>query len=277
MKVTINCSWVSPQENILADGTVVVLNKYDEKSDYVIDLACLFSPLAAKYPAEKRIFAAGEPSAHMGFNPEMVTKMGTFYKGFILSWHKELKHLSQTRPFRMGSSWVSWGSKPENKIFGIGGIFSGKNHPGLLGYSIRKTILSLEDKISIPSMIYSPKKTWKGTSFEYPFPGKRPSLEFMFHFAIENCSEEGYFTEKIMDCFMTYSVPIYFGDPTIGNVFLLDGIIKLDQNNIANQVNSLTPEVYTSKMAAMTENRQRAERYRHLEDNIVQTIKEVRA
>ena len=275
MKVTINCPWMSPCERTLADGTISSVNKHDPSSEYAIDLTSIFSPLVAGYPPEKRVFVAGEPSAYMNFTPDLVERMGSFYKGFILSWHGQLKHLPQTRPFRMGSSWVSWETQPGDKKFGVGAMFSGKSNPALPGYAIRRRIASLEGDISIPSMVYSPKGTWKGESFKYPLPSKKPSLDYMFHFAIENCSEEGYFTEKIVDCFTSYSVPVYFGDPRISDIFVADGIVVLDEGDIAKQANVLTPELYRDKLAAILENRRRAERYWHFEDNIVQTLKEM--
>ena len=273
MRIAISCEWEREGNKVLVDGTTVSLNKFDPSVDYVVDLGCVFSKLALQYPPEKRVFAACEPTTYLGLDPDMVTKMGTFYKGLILAWHASLSRLPQTRKFRMGSSWVSWSTKPEDKIFGIGAIFSGKNNAVFPGYAVRRKILAAENSISIPSMVFSPSNTWKGIPFDYPLPSKKPSLDFMFHFAIENCSEEGYFTEKIMDCFITYSVPIYFGDPKIADEFASEGIILLDQKDIARQVNSFTPDLYWKKIEAVVENRKRAEKYWHFEDNVVEHIK----
>lgn len=74
---------------------------------------------------------------------------------------------------------------------------------------------------------------------------------YMFSIAHENHSSPGYFTEKILDCFATGTIPIYWGDPDIGKVFNTDGIIQLDEKF---KVESLTPELYYSKMEAVTEN-----------------------
>lgn len=50
--------------------------------------------------------------------------------------------------------------------------------------------------------------------------------EYKFSIAIENCQESGYYSEKIVDCFATGTVPIYFGDPQIGNIFNEEGILS---------------------------------------------------
>jgi len=74
---------------------------------------------------------------------------------------------------------------------------------------------------------------------------------YMFSFAHENASYPGYFTEKILDCFATGTIPIYWGDPDIGKVFNEDGIIMLDEKF---KLHSLTSDLYYSKMEAVKEN-----------------------
>lgn len=85
-----------------------------------------------------------------------------------------------------------------------------------------------------------------------PIENKSEGLDqFMFSFAIENTSTRGYFTEKITDCFATGTIPIYWGDPDIGDYFNLDGIITLNDDF---DITSLTRELYVSKMQAIQEN-----------------------
>jgi hypothetical protein len=45
---------------------------------------------------------------------------------------------------------------------------------------------------------------------------------------IESCQEPGYFTEKIIDCFLTGTIPIYWGDPNIRDIFNPGGILFWD-------------------------------------------------
>lgn len=54
-------------------------------------------------------------------------------------------------------------------------------------------------------------------------------LDYKFSIAIENCVESGYFTEKLTDCILTDTTPIYFGCPNIDNFF--QGIYKFDLLN----------------------------------------------
>lgn len=74
---------------------------------------------------------------------------------------------------------------------------------------------------------------------------------YMFSFAHENAYYPGYFTEKVLDCFATGTVPIYWGDPEIGRIFNTDGIIMLNETF---KLDSLTPDLYYSKIEAVKEN-----------------------
>lgn len=89
--------------------------------------------------------------------------------------------------------------------------------------------------------------------------------DYMFSVAIENGEYETYFTEKILDCFATGTIPIYIGAPDIGNYFNLDGIIQLDRNF---DVSNLTEELYDSKKYAIKDNLERAKKMEVLEDFI---------
>lgn len=89
-----------------------------------------------------------------------------------------------------------------------------------------------------------------------PIKSKNEGLnDYMFSFAIENTQINGYFTEKITDCFATGTIPIYWGDPSIGDHFLTDGIVMLDENFDGS---CLTQEFYESKMSCIKENFQRS-------------------
>ena len=56
--------------------------------------------------------------------------------------------------------------------------------------------------------------------------------DYMFSVAIENGQYETYFTEKLLDCFATGTIPVYLGAPDIGEHFNKDGIIDLTEELI---------------------------------------------
>jgi isopentenyl phosphate kinase len=50
----------------------------------------------------------------------------------------------------------------------------------------------------------------------------------------ENSIYPKYYTEKITDCFATGTIPIYYGDRSIGEDFDMNGIIFMDDIDINN-------------------------------------------
>ena len=75
-------------------------------------------------------------------------------------------------------------------------------------------------------------------------------IDYMFSVCIENDMCDTYFTEKILDCFATGTIPIYKGTKNIVNHFNQNGIIFLDDISL----DDLTPELYYSKMDYIREN-----------------------
>lgn len=86
--------------------------------------------------------------------------------------------------------------------------------------------------------------------------------DYMFSVVVENGFYESYFTEKILDCFATGTIPVYKGSPDIGNYFNKDGIIDLTEEFY------ISEDLYYSKMDAIKDNLERAKQYEVLEDFI---------
>jgi hypothetical protein len=102
-----------------------------------------------------------------------------------------------------------------------------------------------------------------GNSYRH-IPRKEVGLnEYMFSVAIENGSYATYFTEKILDCFATGTIPIYRGAPDIGDHFDVDGILVIDDDF---SFDVLSPELYASKLPAVEENFERVAAYHCAED-----------
>jgi hypothetical protein len=89
--------------------------------------------------------------------------------------------------------------------------------------------------------------------------------DYMFSVAIENGQYETYFTEKLLDCFATGTIPVYLGAPDIGEYFNKDGIIDLTDEFY------ISDELYYSKMEAIKDNLEIAKKMEVLEDFIYLT------
>lgn len=274
-EICINCPWYRiPDEFLDINGTQfhLSINYYNPKSEIVIDMGNALTSLASKYPVEQRLFVGSEPNIYMRYDDDIFRERIRQFYGAIWC-HSE--HLSGLQQYRFNQYCVSW-TNPEWLLrplqFGIGGIFSSKNEKNFDGYAVRRKIESLEDYIIVPSMIYTQKKSWQGKTFDYPQPSKQSSLEWMFHLSIENTKERYYFSEKIVDTFLCRSVPIYYGDPCIGDVFDERGIIRLDEQNILEQLNRLTEQDYLNRLVYIESNYLRAQKYRKHFDQILEQL-----
>jgi len=88
------------------------------------------------------------------------------------------------------------------------------------GHQIRSRIANyLQDKNLVD--VY-------GRDFGVPVDNKiECKRDYRFSIVIENEVLPGWHTEKILDCFMTGTIPVYYGDPNIGRIYDTDGIVDL--------------------------------------------------
>ena len=83
---------------------------------------------------------------------------------------------------------------------------------------------------------------------------------YKFSIIIENDIDDYWFTEKILNCFATKTVPIYVGARKIDEVFNGDGIIKADCGDIPWMVKSLKIDhAYERRREAIENNFKRVE------------------
>ena len=77
----------------------------------------------------------------------------------------------------------------------------------------------------------------------------------MYHLTVENSQFNNYFSEKIIDCFMTYTIPIYWGCPNVGDYFNPDGIITFNSvSELKHILTNLNESEYNKKIEAVKEN-----------------------
>ena len=105
-----------------------------------------------------------------------------------------------------------------------------------------------------------------------PFDTKEGVLkDYMFSITVENGVYSNYYTEKIMDCFATGTVPVYLGSPDIGDMFNPDGIITIDENF---DLADLNKDLYESMSDAIEENFELQKTHRISDDILFEKILE---
>ena len=145
----------------------------------------------------------------------------------------------------------------------------------LFGHRLRHIIA----KTLIPQMGYD-KIDFFGRATENPLELKSEGTNpYMFQIAIENAQRRFYFADKIYDCFVTGTVPIYWGAPNIGDFFDMRGILTFNHPNELKEIlESLSPEKYESMLDGGKENFERVKKYIRPDDllfeNIVDRLRE---
>lgn len=147
-------------------------------------------------------------------------------------------------------------------------------------------------KSKLVSMIASDKMMCDGHFYrdrvakEFPYTdhlygkGRRNELvnkidglkDYMFSVAIENAKYDTYFTEKILDCFLTGTIPVYWGTDRIDTYFDPKGIINLESIRISD----LNERMYNERKDSVIRNFEIAKNLKltsgHMIDHILNII-----
>lgn len=96
--------------------------------------------------------------------------------------------------------------------------------------------------------------------------------EYRYSIVIENNITDCYFTEKLLNCFASMTVPIYIGAKKISNYFDEEGIITIDPSmsdeEILDIINRCNEEDYKKRYNAIMYNYKESKKYECIEDFI---------
>lgn len=173
----------------------------------------------------------------------------------ILGWHESLHSLPNFKFFPI-TEISQWNLLPEeldinkfkvyNKSKLISFISSNKNI--CPGHQLRLECVNEISNLKLDVDIFG-----RGIN---PIPSKLIGLkDYYYSVTMENDKLPFYFTEKIIDCFLSGTIPIYYGCTNIEKYFNPKGIINFsNKNELVDIINSLTPEFYLNNLDAVKEN-----------------------
>lgn len=93
--------------------------------------------------------------------------------------------------------------------------------------------------------------------------------DYRYSVTIENGILDNYFTEKILDCFLTGTIPIYKGCPNIDQFFNVNGIITFDTlEHLKQIVDNINSGVYVISPDVLEDNYNRALQYCYNNDKL---------
>ena len=127
------------------------------------------------------------------------------------TWLNKSKHHSDS----FGVFTENLGSLDKNfSLSMVCGTLSGKK-----GYDLRHLIFFNQDKLNVPKKFYSSTRFVIPNIPTLPNDDKINLFYSMFSISIESTQEENYFSEKLIDCLVTKTIPVYWGCPNISDFF----------------------------------------------------------
>ncbi len=182
-----------------------------------------------------------------------------FYK--VLTFDKDLLSLGENFEFYPhGGCWIE---TKDHMIYNKSKLLSiiASDKKTTEGHRLRHKIINVldENKINIDKF-----GKYSDSFIEYKLDALK---DFAFSFIIENSKRDFYFSEKLIDCLITGTVPIYWGCPSIGDFFDLNGMIIFDNTeDLLTKINSLSLEKYQSMLPSIKNNFELAKNYLTSED-----------
>lgn len=155
--------------------------------------------------------------------------------------------------------------------------------------------IRIYEKSKMVSMVASGKKFTPGHRFRHevldavkdkadlfgrevnPIDRKIEGLKsYRYSIAIENSKHDYWFTEKLLDCFLSGTVPIYWGCPSLGRFFNMRGVIVIDSvDSMIKVISSLNESDYTSRKVAIEENFELANQYINTYDTVYKIVEDL--
>lgn len=223
-----------------------------------------------------KVFAQIEPNEIMGLNNEIIAKSHLF--DYILTYESEiLKKINNAVLFEYGTKWIHIDKYEfKEKEFSVSTICGHKTITS--NHVLRQKIWYKQNQIKTPKKFFLSKLGGVENFNNNPILGefKEPLFDSMFHLCIENVSKENFFTEKLIDCLLCKSIPIYIGCPNIGNYFNTEGFfIANNFNEVIEICNKLTPEDYNSRLSIIEENRNKALNWIDYNERLIKKIEEI--
>jgi hypothetical protein len=193
----------------------------------------------------------------------------TFDEDILREFKNSVMHLQ-------ASSWVE-DKEYSPKNFNISTIVGSKMQAQ--GHILRQKVWHKQSDIKIPKNFYISSFGCPLNHFDNPplEGGKKECMFYsQFHIAVENCSIKNYFSEKILDCFISKTIPVYYGCTNIEDFFNIKGIITFDKvSECIDKCNSLNEDDYEKMLPYVEENYKKAKQFLNWDLNLINTIKQL--
>jgi len=259
----------------------------NDHPQYIINHDSIPQPSYTFNPNTYKVFVdSNEPLVcYMKEKEEDIINFSNFYNLILTSNTNILKTVSNSKLFLYGTTWLNKQNKDKTYLGEVEFDFKGfniiKNDSisflktnksvcainSIPGYLLREKIWPLKNNINYNSLFYYSNvfSNITGIDNDGPLPkdDKLNIFNSKFSIIIENSKEVNYFSEKLIDCLLTKTIPIYWGCPNIGDYFDINGFILFDdENDFLNKINSINlADYYINKQAFIENNFTEAKKY----------------
>ena len=196
------------------------------------------------------VYVQVEPSIILNHTSYLLDNY-TKYHTILTYDHDVLMSCSNARFYIVSDCWIS----PQyynsidvlKKQFKISTLAGSKYMNSAKGHLFRQTIHHQQNTLKEYPIVFFRSSVQIPRIMDY---GNNPLLTtkdelfdtFQFAIIIENSEQRNYFTEKLIDCLITKTIPIYYGCPNIHQFFDTTGWIILESDDIS---------ILTSKLVAL--------------------------
>lgn len=195
----------------------------------------------------------------------------------ILTHNQEvLDKCSNAELFEFGSCWITELGETKNKNFNVSFLVGGKSMAE--GHRLRHQVWDNQDKIKINKRFFNSRNfPYNVTNYtEIIGDKKEPLFNSQFHICIENSREKNWFTEKLIDCLYTKTIPIYWGCSNISDWFDTDSFIIVNSmEEIIDSINNLDENYYNSKLKSLNKNFESCKPFLYFHKRINDKIEEI--
>jgi len=221
-----------------------------------------------------KIFWAKEVDEISRLKKELISRHLDF--DYILTFDEDILNNCKNSHFmEFGTTWVHDYNLDTIKEFNVSTLVGHKNMT--IGHGLRHQLLRRQHEITIPKNFYVSKYSPSLSNGNKILLGEKTEMfNSQFHICIENTKKKNYFSEKVVDCFVTKTVPIYWGCTNINDFFDINGInICNDNESIINISNSLNENTYEKYIDAVERNFLLSQKYRTIVDRFENKLKEI--
>ena len=229
------------------------------------------------------------PNIFIQIEPEIICPQEKYlienwrkYKQIITYNDNILKACPNAKKYFYGTKWLlpefylnNDISRKRFQISHIGGTKKINNAPG---HILRQILHHSQTKIIGPCPItFYRSANQQPIINDYgdnPIVGEHKNIlfdKYEYAFVIENNRAINYFTEKLIDCLLMKTIPIYYGAPNIPDIFNTTGWIILETGSIKEineKLAQLTVNTYNTHYSVISENYETALKYSNLYENI---------